>query len=263
MNINALLKVAPVIAGIRLYHRHSVVGKEFLPEKGPALIAVSHSLASYDIALLMAAVYEQINRIPRSLIDHLFFKVPGLGQIMEALGSLEGNRRNAIKLLNSGDLLVLAPGGMRESLRPSTEKYKIIWGKRRGFIRLSIETGAPIILAACPAADDLYDVAPSHITAWAYKTFKIPVFFARGLGLSPLPKPVTLTHYLSEPLFPPAQASDPEEFEKQVEEFHTKVCERMERLIQDGLKQDLELQKKHDESESKTVRTKTSRKPKS
>jgi hypothetical protein len=127
---------------------------------------------------------------------------------------------------------------MRESLRPITERYQIKWAKRQGFIKLAIETGSPIILAACPAADDLYDVYPSHVTAWAYRTLKIPLFFAKGLGLTPIPKPIRLTHYLSEPMIPPAKSPNVEEFNQQVSEFHAKVCQRMETLIKLALKQE-------------------------
>ena len=237
LNTDYLLRLAPVVAGMRAYHHHSTIGMDHIPAGG-VIIAANHSLASYDIALLMANIYDYTNRIPRALIDRLFFKVPGLGSVMEALGSREGNRDNAVKMLNDGEMLVIAPGGMREALRPSSEKYRIIWEKRKGFAKLAVETGVPVILAACPGADDLYDVAPSHITAWAYKTFKVPLFFARGVGLSPIPKPVKLTHYLSEPIMPPVKSEDSAEFSKQVDEFHQRLIERMDRLMADSAKQE-------------------------
>jgi len=230
LNKEYLLKIAPVISAMRVYHKHSTVGLQNIPDSG-VIIAANHSLASYDIALLMASIYEHSNRIPRALIDRLFFKVPGLGQLMEAFGSREGTKENAVKMLEEREILVVAPGGMREALRPSSEKYRIIWNRRKGFIKLSIETGMPIVLAACPAADDLYDVAPSHVTAWAYKTLRIPLFFAKGLGFTAIPKPVTLTHYLSEPLYPPENSQDPAIFAKRVDEFHKKVIERMDQLM--------------------------------
>ena len=240
MNTESLLKLAPVLAGIRLYHKHKVVGLEHLPDNGPVIIAANHSLASYDIALLMQAIYEDLNRVPRALIDRLFFKVPGLGTLMEAFGAREGNHDNAVKLLNHGDMVVIAPGGMREALRPSREKYKVIWGRRKGFVRLAIETGSPVVLAACPAADDLYDVFPSHITAWAYRAFKVPLIFAKGLGVSPLPKPIPLTHYLSEALVPPKKAQSDEAFAKQVDEFHAKIIASMENLMNEAVRHEEE-----------------------
>lgn len=230
MNIENLIRLAPVIAGIRAYHHHSTVGMDQLPKSG-MILAANHSLASYDMALLMADIYEQTNRIPRALIDRLFFKVPGLGSLMESLGSREGTHENAVSMLKNGEILVVAPGGMREALRPSREKYKVMWGRRRGFARLAIETACPIVLAACPSSDDLYYIAPSYVTVWAYKTLKIPLFFAKGIGFSPIPKPVKLTHYLSEPLYPPKKSEDAEEMAEITAEFHRRVVDRMERLM--------------------------------
>jgi 1-acyl-sn-glycerol-3-phosphate acyltransferase len=231
LKAEALQILAPIIAGLRAFHRHQVVGMSHIPKKGPLIFAANHSLASYDMILMMGAVHDFTNRIPRSLVDRLFYKVPGLGALIEAMGSLEGNHQNATKLLNDDQIVVLAPGGMRESLRPSSQKYKIIWKKRKGFIKLSIETGAPIILAACPAADDIYDVMPSHVTAWAYRTFKIPVFFAKGVAFTPIPKPVKLVHHLSEPLYPPKPSANPEELDHQIDVFHGVVCKRMDELM--------------------------------
>jgi 1-acyl-sn-glycerol-3-phosphate acyltransferase len=237
LNKEYLLKIAPVISAMRVYHNHSSVGLDKIPDSG-VIIAANHSLASYDIALLMASIYEHSNRIPRALIDRLFFKVPGLGALMEAFGSREGTRENATKMLQANEIIVVAPGGMREALRPSNEKYKVIWKRRKGFVKLSIETNVPIILAACPAADDLYDIAPSHLTVWAYKTLKIPLFFAKGFGFSAIPKPTTLTHYLSEPLYPPPFSKDPDIFKKRVDEFHKKVTDRMEALMRESAKKE-------------------------
>jgi hypothetical protein len=84
----------------------------------------------------------------------------------------------------------------------------------------------------------MYDIAPSHITAWAYKTLKIPLFFATGLGFSPLPKAVKLTHYLSEPQMPPKKAKNKEEFDAQVSAFHKQVCARMQRLLDEAVAQE-------------------------
>jgi 1-acyl-sn-glycerol-3-phosphate acyltransferase len=234
LNIDYLLRLAPIISGVRLYHQHSTVGLDRLPTGG-VIIAANHSLASYDIALLMSSIYEYTNRIPKALIDRLFFKVPGLGDFMTALGSREGNRQNAEALLRAGEMLVVAPGGMREALRPSSERYKIIWDRRKGFAQLSIETQSPVVLAACPAADELYDIAPSYITAWAYKTFKVPVFFAKGLGFSLVPKPIPLTHYLSEPIYPPEKPSDPEKLSVVTEQYHQILVDNMAQLMKSHL----------------------------
>ena len=178
MNEDLILKVLPIFQGLRVYHRHRVFGLQFLPKRGPAIICSTHSLATYDLMMLMAAVYDVDGRFPRSLIDRTFYRVPGLGGFMEQLGCVVGNLDNAQSILSNGELLYIAPGGMEESLRSSRNKYQFYWQKRRGFTRLSLETGAPIVLAACPGADDIFQVYDSPLTKWAYKKLRFPLFLS-------------------------------------------------------------------------------------
>lgn len=227
-------KVTPLVKLLKEYHRHEVKGMENVPKKGRGLLVLNHSLATYDIALLMYSIYLEHHRLPRSLIDRLFYKVPYISEFMEAIGGIEASLENAKEMLTEGNLVAVAPGGMREALRPSTEKYTLLWEKRLGFARLSIVTQAPIILAICPKADDLYQVYKNPVTAWAYKKLKVPLFFARGLGPSPIPKPVKLVHFLSKPIKPPKQNPDPEKFVKQVERYHKKIMKISEELMMEG-----------------------------
>lgn len=224
-------RLYPILDTIRQYHSHQAIGLDHIPKEGGAIIATNHSLATYDIALLYLAIYDQTGRIPRPLADHLFFKLPYLGEFIEALGACEGTQENARALLNNDQIIGVAPGGMREALRPSTERYQILWERRKGFVRLAMETQVPIILAICPKADDLYEVYKNPVTSWAYQKFRIPLFLARGLGVSPLPRKIKLTHFLSEPLYPPVPKEDPVAFKRQLNRFHQKVIRRSRDLI--------------------------------
>lgn len=234
VNQDLWTSLEPLAKAIRLYHRHRVVGLDNLPKRGGALLVANHSLATYDMALLIHAIYMETGRIVRPLIDKLFYKIPFLGSLMDALGCHSGNRDNAKQLLESKSLVLVAPGGMREALRSSTEKYTTIWDKRKGFARLSIETQTPVILAICPRADDLYQVYPTKLTKWMYKHLKLPVFLAAGIGGTPIPKPVRLVHFLSTPIKPPKMSDDPEIFEKQVTEFHLKVMKMGQEMLRNA-----------------------------
>ncbi len=227
--------IFPVFKTLREYHQHEVKGMEHIPLEGRVLVAVNHSLATYDIGLLVCSIYEQTGRIARPLADRLFFKFPKIGQLINELGAVEGNPGNADKLLNDEELVTVAPGGMFEALRSSSERYQILWEKRTGFVKLALRTGTPIVLAVCPKADDLYDVYSNPITKWAYRNLKIPLIFARGFGLTPIPRPIKLTHFLSAPIKPPPMAEDPKEFQMQVEALHKKVIKRAQMLIGEGV----------------------------
>lgn len=229
------IKLLPIFNALRAYHKHEVFGLENIPKNGPAIIATNHSLATYDIMLLMTAVYMEFGRIPRSLIDRAFYVIPGLGEVMERVGCIVGTPENARSLLRNGELLYLAPGGMRESLRPSTERYQVLWNRRRGFARLAIETGSPVILAACPHADDIYKVYENTFTKWVYQQFRLPFFLARGFGPTFLPRPVKLEHFLSKPIYPPKMAEDPAAQKRQIYNFHKRLMQKMNEMIQMGI----------------------------
>jgi 1-acyl-sn-glycerol-3-phosphate acyltransferase len=236
VDLRLIHEFLPVVKILNAYHRYSVEGTDFVPRKGRVLILVNHSLATYDILLLGAAIYAYTTRLPRGLADSHFFRNTKIGEFGNKVGMVEAGPENAQALLEEEHAVILAPGGMREALRPSNEKYQIKWDKRFGFARLAIRTQSPVILAACPKADELYDVSESILTKLLYKRFKLPFVLARGLGLSPFPRPVKLTHYLHAPILPPTfKGNEPPE--RLVSEFQEKLISEMEawmELHQDG-----------------------------
>jgi 1-acyl-sn-glycerol-3-phosphate acyltransferase len=214
-----------VLRAVARYHEHRVVGLENLPD-GPFILAVNHSLVTYDIGLLMLAVHEHDGRWLRALGDRIIFKTPGVRHIAAAIGVVEGNPELAVKVLGAGQCVCVAPGGMLEALRDSSERYELCWGGRKGFVRLALEANVPIVLGACPRADDVYDVWSSDFTARVYRKFRAPMPVGRGLGASAIPRPVGLVHHLSEPLYP--QGDD-------LDALHQRVVDRMATLMESAL----------------------------
>lgn len=235
INQNWIERALIAVNSLRTIHRHDVVRLENIPLSGPVLIAVNHSFASYDIVLLLGAIYLSTGRITRPLVDRLFFRLPYLGNVVTQLGCKEGSPGAASELLQGGDIVTVAPGGMEEALRPSTEKYQLRWSKRKGFARLAIDSQVPVILAACPRADDIFDVYGNHLTNLLYKNFRIPIPLVRGLGPTILPRPIQLTHYMSKPFFPPPKAKSPEKSKRVLQEFHEFLVFEMEKLMSEAL----------------------------
>lgn len=215
---------------LRLYHRHRVVGLENIPKKGGALIVVNHSFATYDSFLLGAAIYEKHHRLVHALGHSWLFRIPGVRELMTDAGAVPAGMDAALGLLKRRELLGLAPGGMREALRSSEERYRVRWGDRKGFVRLAIQAGCPIVLAACPRADEIFDVSAGLLTEIAYAKFKLPVAYVRGWG--PLPRAVPLTHYVAKPLTPPPAPNSPKRLEALVDEWHSELTAAMDELLE-------------------------------
>jgi 1-acyl-sn-glycerol-3-phosphate acyltransferase len=215
------------------YHQHRVVGFEHLPRKGPALVAVNHSLATYDGFLMAVPALDELGRLFRGLADRQIFRTPGLGSLFSSAGFVNGTREATVELLQQGEIVGLAPGGMREALRPSRQKYTFDWSGRYGFIWVSLLSGAPIVLGACPHADDIFDVYDNPITPAVYDRVHLPLALFRGRGLTPVPRPIQLTHHLSEPIWP--EVAPDRVTQADVEQHHARVVARMTQLMQEAL----------------------------
>jgi 1-acyl-sn-glycerol-3-phosphate acyltransferase len=225
--------VLPIFQFLKQYHQYEVNGLGGFPASGPVIVACTHALATYDMPLLAREIFEKYGRIPKFLIDRNFFKIPFVGDLMEAFGSVEAGPKTAEKLLKKGEIIIVAPGGTRELLRPSGERYQFLWENRKGFVRLAMQTGAPIVLAACPKADDVFTVYKNPITKFFYEKFRFPVFIARGLGPSPFPRKVRLTHFLSRPILleKSLKKVESEAFQEQLEKNHRSIVKKMENLV--------------------------------
>lgn len=221
--------VASLLRPLYRYHRFTLRGAEHIPREGPCILVVHHSLATYDGFLIGDALRRETGRVMRGLGDDRLFQIPGLRALMYGVGIVPASPEAGERLLREGYVVGLAPGGMWESLRPHTEKRRSRWGDRRGFARLALRTGSPMVFAAAPAADEIFKVYPSRITDRIYELAHLPVPLARGVGPTLLPRRVTLTAWLSEPLFPPPL--EPDRLEEQAEALRRAAEARMAELL--------------------------------
>jgi 1-acyl-sn-glycerol-3-phosphate acyltransferase len=228
-------RFVPAFAPLAAYHRFELVGGEHTPRSGPAIFALTHSAATYEAFLLMRAVYQATGRVVRGLGDRVWFRVPLMAARLRRVGFIVADPAGARDLLDAGELIGVAPGGMFEALRPSSERFRVRWSGRTGFARLALATGAPIVLGACPGADLIFDVRASRISDWGYRRLKLPLFVMRGLGPTLLPRPARLRFHLDAPI---AVARVESPSPAQVAALHAEVAARMARLIERAVRAD-------------------------
>ncbi len=228
-------RFVPGLAPLAAYHRFRVVGAEQLPRSGPALLTVTHSAATYESFLLVRELYRATGRVVRGLGDRVWFKVPLLGGSLRKSGFVDASVESARSLLLDGEVVGVLPGGMRESLRTWRERFRVRWAERKGFVRLALATGAPIVLGACPAADLIYTVYPSRLTEWGYRRWKLPLFVMRGVGPTWVPRPVPLRFHLGTPIAVPRVESPSD---ATVTELHAHVVREIDALIERSVELD-------------------------
>jgi 1-acyl-sn-glycerol-3-phosphate acyltransferase len=223
-----------MIAFLRWYHSYEAIGVENVPRTGPCFVIGTHSLATYENFLLFDEGERKLGRRGYITADSKLFRAPFAKPLIKRFNLIESNREIAIELLKAGNLIAGGPGGMREALRNSKNRYQIDWQGRHGFVWTSILAASPIVLAACPRADDIYTVYDSSLSKLSYEKFHFPLPLFRGVGPTPIPRRVKLTHLLSEAINPPCE---PEKATKEIVTQHFEyLVERMNGLIEDALK---------------------------
>src|SRR4051794_22962263 len=132
-----------------LYHRAEVRGLENIPDEGPVLLVGNHSGGTLiaDTFVFSAAFYEHFGpmRDFHQLAHDMVFRVPGVRALLPPWGTVPANPDNMKRALDLGAALLVYPGGDWETYRPSWESSKIDFAGRKGFARLALEYGVPVV----------------------------------------------------------------------------------------------------------------------
>ncbi len=130
------------------YFRAEVRGLERIPAEGPVLLVGNHSGGNLtpdtQVFTLAFSTYFGVERQFFQLAHNLVLAMPGLG-MLRRYGTVAASGENASKALDSGAALLVYPGGDYEVHRPSSESARVDFGGRKGFLRLALEKGVPIV----------------------------------------------------------------------------------------------------------------------
>jgi 1-acyl-sn-glycerol-3-phosphate acyltransferase len=131
-----------------LYFRAEVRGLGNVPEEGPVLLVGNHSGGNLtpDTAVFTLAfsTYFGVERVFHQLAHNLVLSMPGLS-FLRKYGTVAASHENARKALQAGAAVLVYPGGDYEVHRPSWQGRRVDFGGRKGFLRLALEEGVPIV----------------------------------------------------------------------------------------------------------------------
>src|SRR3954470_9822853 len=131
-----------------LWFRGEVRGLGNVPEEGPVLMVGNHSGGNLTpdtfIFTLAFSTYFGVERPFHQLAHNLVMASP-YAQLLRSGGSVAASHENSRTALDSGAALLVYPGGDWEVHRPSWERNRVDFAGRKGFIRLALDAGVPIV----------------------------------------------------------------------------------------------------------------------
>ena len=141
-------KLVPKMEAFSSYFRAEVRGMDRVP-RSPSLLIGNHSggIITPDTSAVYASWYSA-----RGFEDPLMglafdgvYGVPGWRQLMQKIGQMPASMDNAQAALGDGCSVLLYPGGSYEVFRPWKDRNRIVFNGRKGFIRLALRAGVPVV----------------------------------------------------------------------------------------------------------------------
>jgi 1-acyl-sn-glycerol-3-phosphate acyltransferase len=195
----------------RAYFRTEVHGIDRLPQ-GRVIIVANHSgQLPIDAVILGCSLFFDAEqpRVIRAMIDRWAASLPFVSTFFTRLGSVVGARDNARRLLERDEALLVFPEGVKGISKPFTQRYQLQeFGT--GFMRIALETGAPILPVAVIGAEEQYiNVGNAKIVADLLGIPACPIIPQMMLPFGQLPLPTKYRLFFGEPLrFPSSPNPD-------------------------------------------------------
>lgn len=239
--------IAMLEAPLFRYFRPVTTGFERIPP-GPALYVGNHNagpLTPDTFTFAIAAHREHgIDAVPYGLGHEVAIQVPFVHQFLVPLGAVRASHDTAHRLFARGKKVLVYPGGDLDAWRSHWDRDKVIFGPRRGYIRLALREDVPIVPIVTAGAHEAFFVLNDG--RWLAKLlrtdalFRIkvwPIVFSLPWGLTvgpPLPYLPFRTRIHQEVL-PPIRfertGADAAADEEYVERCHQRVHGAMQRSL--------------------------------
>jgi 1-acyl-sn-glycerol-3-phosphate acyltransferase len=179
----------------KTYWRVQTSGMENIPDEGRALLVSNHSgQIPWDATMIGTSVYNEHpnQRLVRSLYANWFPTLPFVSAFLTRVGQALATEENGIRLLENEELVAVFPEGIKGVSKLFKDRYRLERFGRGGFVRMALNTEAPIIPVSVVGAEETY-ISLTKVDPIArligFPFFPIsPTFPWLGpLGLIPLP----------------------------------------------------------------------------
>jgi 1-acyl-sn-glycerol-3-phosphate acyltransferase len=216
--------IAPLLWLYERYFRVELHGVDRVPGEGAVLLVSNHSgQLPFDAAMIGMALLTERDppRVMRALVERWVPTLPFYSTIMARLGQVVGTPDNCRRLLAAGEAILTFPEGVRGLNKPWSERYRLQrFG--RGFMRLALEAGVPILPVGVVGAEEqapaLADLKPLA------RLLGMPAFPITPTIL-PFPLPARHRIWFGEPMrFEGSPEAEDPEIEEKVEQVRAAVA---------------------------------------
>ncbi len=234
----------------RFYFRLEVQGVDNVPAHGPVLLVGNHNGAMLptDGFFTQVAIWDRYGpeRAIYALAHDFLFYDEQLRRYALKLGALRAGHRNARRVFDRGGIVLVYPGSDLETFRPWRDRNRIVLGGRKGFVRLALEAGVPIVpvvsagtheqLVVLTRGDRLAKALRMH--RWA-RTDVCPIVAALPWGITtgflpylPLPAQTSIAFGppMTWPELGPGDAHDPAALDRCYAQVETKMQAMLDEL---------------------------------
>jgi len=218
-------------------------------QPGAGLYVANHNagLLSPDSFIFGTALYRKfgLEAVPFGLTHEYALALPLIRDVLVPLGAVRASHENAARLFASQHKVIVYPGGDLDALRPYRHRKRIIFGERRGYIRLALREKVPLIPVVSSGAHETFFVLDDGrwlaralgADRWLrIKVWPLVLSIPWGLTLGPPPPHFPLPRRIEIDVLEPVhferygeEAASDRDF---VEECHERVHSAMERVLQ-------------------------------
>lgn len=222
-----------IIEGALAYFSASLIGREHIPRTGGALLVANHGMNGFDGIVLGALLQKEVGRLPFWLGERNLWRIPGFDRLARFIDAVPGEPHPAVELLRKGELVVVYPGGIRDSFKLASQRNQLQWGRRSGFAKVAMEAGVPIVPIAAHGVDDMYTVIARE--PWIGRAllgdakYDLPVAFGRWGSLVPRRARVTIE------ALPPVRTDGDPSSEADVERVRSAAASAVQAALDRGI----------------------------
>jgi 1-acyl-sn-glycerol-3-phosphate acyltransferase len=152
-------KIKPFLEGLyKYYFRCEVTGWENMPDERALFVGNHNGLLTFEVLMMFYAWWERFGTTRRALglAHNVALNNPIFRWLIPRIGAIPADPELAQEALERGYSLLVYPGGEKEAFRPFTQRKKIDFYQRKGFIRLALKSKVPLVPIVSVGAHESY-----------------------------------------------------------------------------------------------------------